>query len=61
MIEDIHVDLPFYSYRRIYQHLLRKDIRINSKRLKRVMRENELYSNLKVFIKPRGTHSDVKL
>lgn len=61
MIEDIHVDFPFYGYRRIYQHLLRKDIRINSKRLKRVMREYELYSNLKVFMKPRGTHSEVKL
>ncbi len=61
MIENIHVDFPFYGYRRIYQHLLRKDIRINSKQLKRVMRENELYSNLKVFMKPRGTHTDTKL
>ena len=61
MIEDIHVDFPFYGYRRVYHHLLRQGIRINSKRLKRVMREFELYSTLKRFMKPRGTHSGVKL
>jgi putative transposase len=61
MIEDIHVEFPFYGYRRIYQHLLKQDVRINSKRLKRVMRENELYSSLKVFMRPRGTHSGVKI
>lgn len=61
MIENVHVDFPFYGYRRIYQYLLREDIRINSKRLKRVMKENELYSTLKVFMKPRGTHTDTKL
>lgn len=61
MIENIHVDFPFYGYRRIYQNLLREDSRINSKRLKRVMKENELYSTLKVFMKPRGTHTDTKL
>ena len=42
MIENIHIDFPFYGHRRIYQYLLRDDIRINSKRFKRVMRENEL-------------------
>ena len=61
MIEDIHIEFPYYGYRRIYQYLLRKGIRINSKRLKRVMRGNELYSSLKQFMKPRGTHSGVKI
>jgi putative transposase len=61
MIENIHTEFPFYGYRRIYQSLLRQDIRINSKRLKRVMREFELYSSLKRFMRPRGTHSSVQL
>lgn len=61
LIENIHLEFPFYGYRRIYQHLLRENIRINSKRLKRVMREFELYSSLKRFMKPRGTHSGVQL
>lgn len=61
IIEDIHIEFPYYGYRRIYQYLLRKGIRINSKRLKRVMRENEQYSSLKQFMKPRGTHSGVKI
>lgn len=61
LIEDIHVDFPFYGYRRIYHQLLRDGIRINSKRIKRVMRQFELYSTLKRFMKPRGTHSGVKI
>jgi putative transposase len=61
MIENIHKEFPFYGYRRVYHSLLREGVRVNSKRLKRVMREFELYSSLKRFMRPRGTHSSVKL
>ena len=54
MIEDIHVDFPFYGYRRIYQHLLRKDIRENREMLLQMTsRALELqfqkFSNQKTF------------
>ena len=61
MIENIHKDFPSYGYRRIYHHLLRDDIRINTKRIKRIMREFELYLSLKSWMKPRGTHTDFRL
>lgn len=60
-IEKIHEEFPAYGYRRVYHYLLRKNIRINSKRIKRIMREHELYTCLKKFMRPRGTHSGLKL
>lgn len=61
MIEKIHQEFPAYGYRRVYHYLLRQDIRINSKRLKRIMREFELYTCLKKWMRPRGTLSSIKL
>lgn len=37
-IEEIHVELPGYGYRRIRRHLLNEGKRVNSKRIKRVMK-----------------------
>lgn len=61
MIEKIHQEFPVYGYRRVYHHLLRQDIRINGKRIKRIMKEFELYTCLKKWMRPRGTHSGVQL
>jgi transposase InsO family protein len=61
MIEKIHQEFPAYGYRRVYHHLLRQDIRINGKRIKRIMKEFELFTCLKKWMRPRGTHSSVKL
>ena len=41
-IEFIQADNPGYGYRRIYHQLLREGIRVNAKRIRRVMRENSL-------------------
>lgn len=38
-IEMIQADFPFYGYRRIYHHLLREGIRINTKRIRRIMKD----------------------
>jgi putative transposase len=60
-IEDIHLELPGYGYRRIREHLLRQGIRVNSKRIKRVMKTYSLYSCIKKLMKPRGGAAGVKL
>lgn len=38
-IEYIQADFPGYGYRRIYHHLLREGIRVNGKRIRRIMKE----------------------
>lgn len=60
-IEEIHLELPGYGYRRIRRHLLRQGVRVNSKRIKRVMRTYSLYSCIKKLMKPRGGAAGVKL
>jgi len=60
-IEAIHVELPGYGYRRIREHLLNEGKRVNSKRIKRVMKTYSLFSCLKKFMKPRGAAAGVKL
>jgi putative transposase len=60
-IEDIHVELPGYGYRRIREHLLGQGIRVNSKRIKRVMRTYSLFSCIKKLMKPRGGAAGIKL
>jgi transposase InsO family protein len=60
-IERIQVDLPGYGYRRIYRALLKEGKRVNSKRIKRVMKEYSLFSCVKKLMKPRGTHTGVRL
>lgn len=61
MIENIHKDFPAYGYRRIYHYLLREGIRINSKRIKRIMKEFELYTCLKNWMRPRGSRTSIQL
>lgn len=56
-IEKIHKTFPGYGYRRIYQHLLREDIRVNSKRLRRVIKKYHLWSSRRKPIGPKGTAS----
>lgn len=60
-IENIHLELPGYGYRRIYRALLKQGKRVNSKRIKRVMKEYSLYSAVKKFLRPRGTYSGIRL
>ena len=38
-IDKIHLELPGYGYRRVYQQFLRDGIRINRKRIARIMRK----------------------
>ena len=61
LIEEIHEELPGYGYRRIRKHLLREGKRVNGKRIQRIMRTYSLQSCIKKFMKPRGTHTGVKL
>jgi transposase InsO family protein len=53
-IESIHLEFPGYGYRRIREHLLRQGIRVNNKRIRRVMRTYSLFSCLKKMFKQRG-------
>ncbi len=60
-IERIHVELPGYGYRRIRVALKNEGKTVNSKRIKRVMREHSLFSCIRKLYRPRGTHTGVKL
>jgi putative transposase len=60
-IEKIHERFPGYGYRRIYEYLLRRGVRINSKRIRRIMLHYELFTALKIWMKPRGTHTGIRL
>lgn len=60
-IENIHVELPGYGYRRVREHLLREGKRINAKRIRRVMKKFSLFSCIRKMIKQRGTHIGVRL
>jgi len=61
MIEKVQLTFPGYGYRRLYHHFLKQGHRINSKRLKRVMREYNLYSCLKKWMRPRGARTLIQL
>jgi putative transposase len=54
VIEKIHLEFPGYGYRRVHEHLLREGIRVNSKRIRRIMKRFELFSCVKKWLKPRG-------
>lgn len=60
-IEEIHLELPGYGYRRIREHLLKQGVRVNTKRIKRVMKIYSLFSCIKKLMKPRGGNIGVKL
>ncbi len=49
--------MPRYGYRRVTHELLRRGVRVNSKRVLRIMRAEGLLCKRKVF-KPRTTNSD---
>jgi len=61
VIEDIHVELPGYGYRRIHEHLLREGKRVNGKRIRRVMKKYSLLSCLQKMMKTRGEKAGVRL
>lgn len=60
-IDKIHLELPGYGYRRIYKHFLREGLRVNRKRISRIMRRFQLYPCLKKMKRPRGTNTDTRL
>lgn len=60
-IEKIHMTLPGYGYRRVREHLKREGKTVNSKRIRRVMKEYSLFSCIKKLIRPRGTLAGIKL
>lgn len=53
-IEKIHEELPGYGYRRVRQHLLRLGKRVNGKKIRRVMKQFEIFSCRQKRTKPRG-------
>ena len=56
-IDKIHLKLPGYGYRRVYEHFLKEGLRINKKRLRRIMRKFQLYPCVKQLMRPRGTNT----
>jgi putative transposase len=60
-IEKIHLEFPGYGYRRIREHLLRQGIRVNNKRIRRVMKTYSLFSCLKKMFKQRGQNLGKRL
>jgi transposase InsO family protein len=57
-IEEIHLTFPGYGWRRIQREFLKKGLRVNHKRIKRIMREFGLYSVLRRQFKIRTTDSN---
>src|SRR5262245_31959353 len=53
-IEKIHLQFPGYGYRRIHEHLLRKGLSVNGKRIRRVMKMYSLFSSRTKLMRPRG-------
>lgn len=56
-IEQIQMDFPRYGYRRVGQQLRREGICVNSKRIRRVMREHGLFAEVKKVFKTTTTDS----
>lgn len=61
MIEKIQVRFPGYGYRRLRHHLLRKGIRVNSKRIRRVVKKFELHTSFKKAVRGKGQALGKKL
>ncbi len=57
LIEQIQMELPRYGYRRVDQALRRQGIHVNSKRLRRIMREYGLFAEVKKAFKTATTDS----
>lgn len=60
-IERIQTELPGYGYRRVREHLLREGKRVNSKRIRRVMKTYSLFSCVKKLMRPRGGAAGIRL
>lgn len=60
-IEQIHLELPGYGYRRVREHLLREGKRVNTKRIRRVMKTYSLFSCVKKMMRQRGAAIGIKL
>lgn len=61
LVEKIHLEFPGYGYRRIREHLLRQNVTVNAKRIRRVMKIYSIFSSRTHRNKPRGSHSDICL
>lgn len=57
-IEAIHVEFPRYGYRRIKQYLLREGLKVNEKRIRRVMKEYGLLPEIRKAFSIATTDSD---
>ncbi len=57
-IEKVLFQFPGYGYRRIHEHLLNEGLRVNGKRIRRVMRMYSLFSSRTKLSKPRGRAVD---
>ena len=61
MIEKVHLLFPGYGYRRLRRHFLKQGQRVNTKRIKRVMKIYSIFATHTPTMKPRGTHTALKL
>lgn len=57
-IQSIALEFPFYGYRRITFELRRRKIIVNSKRVRRIMKEDNLICRRKKAFRPVTTQSD---
>lgn len=60
-IEKIHLEFPGYGYRRIREQLLRDGVKVNTKRIRRVMKTYSLFSSVKKLFKQRGVRIGKRL
>jgi hypothetical protein len=59
LVAKIHLEFPGYGFRRIREYLLRQDVTVNTKRIRRVMNIYSIFSSRTQRNKPRGSHSDI--
>jgi len=57
-IQNIALEFPFYGYRRVTHELHRRKIIVNSKRVRRIMKEDNLICRHKKAFRPVTTNSD---
>jgi len=57
-IEGIILEFPFYGYRRVTKELYRRGIRINHKKILKIMKEENLLCRRKKLFKPVTTQSN---
>jgi len=57
-IQGIALEFPFYGYRRITHELYRRKIVVNSKKVRKIMKEDNLTCRRKKAFKPVTTQSD---